>query len=325
MGEYGRALAMANAALERWPQAVIHFVLSREAPYAADAPFPNTLLPSSPTFHPKEVSAVIRTFQPTVVIFDNAGRTAQLRAARLSGAHVVFVSARSRQRRKAFRLLWMNLIDEHWIAYPRLLAGAVMFSERMKLRLFGRPRVRFLNPVIPPPDPQLAQAVLGKLGIQANEYIVVVPGGGTDHVGTVPTLRQIAEAAARMAGRGVHTVLIGFEAHRIPESRFLHATGRVSVPVLVELLRQSRLVVANGGYTLLQALACDRACIGIALVKDQAQRIDRCVSAGIALRGEATPPRSSARLWSSLRIPVGWRRCARRVSLQASPTACRTS
>ena len=68
MGEYGRALAMANAAIERWPQAVIHFVLSREAPYAADAPFANTLLPSSPTFHPKEVSSLIRTFQPTVVI-----------------------------------------------------------------------------------------------------------------------------------------------------------------------------------------------------------------------------------------------------------------
>ena len=69
----------------------------------------------------------------------------------MSGARVVFVSARSRQRRKAFRLLWMNLIDEHWIAYPQLLAGAVTFSERLKLRMFGRPHYASSTPCFPRP------------------------------------------------------------------------------------------------------------------------------------------------------------------------------
>ena len=32
-------------------------------------------------------------------------------------------AARSRQRRKAFRWRWMRLLDEHWIAYPQLIAG----------------------------------------------------------------------------------------------------------------------------------------------------------------------------------------------------------
>ncbi len=84
MGEYMRLLAIARAASVRWPEASVHFVLSRDAPYAADAPFPATLVPSSPTFHSPAVIELIEQFRPTVVLFDNAGRTAQLRAAKRS-------------------------------------------------------------------------------------------------------------------------------------------------------------------------------------------------------------------------------------------------
>src|SRR5262245_43327510 len=92
MGEYARSLSIATAAAARWPQAKIHFALSREAPYAAEAPFPTTLLPSSATFHPRRVAALIEELKPDVVVFDNAGRTAQLRAARRLGARIVFIS-----------------------------------------------------------------------------------------------------------------------------------------------------------------------------------------------------------------------------------------
>ena len=123
MGEYARSLAIARAASARWPGADIRFVLSREAPYAADAPFPATLLDSSPTFHSAAVIGLLEKWRPNIVVFDNAGRTAQLRAAQRLGARVVYISARRRQRRKAFRWQWMPLIDEHWIAYPQFIAG----------------------------------------------------------------------------------------------------------------------------------------------------------------------------------------------------------
>ena len=41
MGEYARSLAIARAARARWDIAV-HFAISRDAPYAADAPFEGT-------------------------------------------------------------------------------------------------------------------------------------------------------------------------------------------------------------------------------------------------------------------------------------------
>jgi len=123
MGEYARSLAIARAASRHWPGASIHFALSRQAPYAAEAPFPKTLLDSSPTFHSAAIIELLENWRPDVVIFDNAGRTVQLRAARRLGARIVYISSRRRQRLKAFRLSWMRLINEHWIAYPEFIAG----------------------------------------------------------------------------------------------------------------------------------------------------------------------------------------------------------
>jgi UDP:flavonoid glycosyltransferase YjiC (YdhE family) len=47
-------------------------------------------------------------------------------------------------------------------------------------------------------------------------------------------------------------------------------------------MRSARLVVANGGSTLLQAIACGKACIAVPIAKDQIERTRRCVAAGVA-------------------------------------------
>jgi UDP:flavonoid glycosyltransferase YjiC (YdhE family) len=47
-------------------------------------------------------------------------------------------------------------------------------------------------------------------------------------------------------------------------------------------MRGARLVLANGGSTLLQAIACGAACVGAAIAKDQVRRLNACVRAGAA-------------------------------------------
>jgi spore coat polysaccharide biosynthesis predicted glycosyltransferase SpsG len=282
MGEYARAREIAAAVARRWPQAQIHFLVSREAPYANAVPFPATLLPSSPTFHPKEVAQVMREFRPDVVIFDNAGRTSQLRAAHDLGARVVFVSSRARQRRKAFRLRWMRLIDEHWIAYPQFVAGALTGIERLKLRLLNRPAVRYLDTILPEPQPHEAAATLARFDLQPDSFVLVVPGGGTAHPGAANAPQVMTEAAERLAALGHATLLIGANApSRAQSLPLLRHTARVSMSELTALLRNARLVICNGGDTLLQAIACSRPCVAAAIAHDQASRIARCEAAGL--------------------------------------------
>jgi UDP:flavonoid glycosyltransferase YjiC (YdhE family) len=55
-------------------------------------------------------------------------------------------------------------------------------------------------------------------------------------------------------------------------------------------MSHARLVVSNGGSTLLQAIACGRACVGVPIAKDQAQRIHRCAAAGVAVAADLNAP-----------------------------------
>jgi len=296
MGEYARSMAIAHAASRRWQDAAIHFVLSREAPYAADAPFPATLLTSSPTFHSKAVIELLERWRPGVVVFDNAGRTAQLRAARRLGARVVYISARPRQRRKAFRWQWMRLIDEHWIAYPEFSAGSLRFFERLKLKLVGRPVVRYLDVILPRADLGRRRAILSRAGCGAGTFVLLVPGGGTGHPGADDAVGRFTAAARTLAARGVPTVYVGPTSAGADRrtSGGSAATGEAGEPNwhplgplpqadLAELMRSARLILANGGSTLLQAIACGGACIAVPIAGDQIERTRRCVAAGVAV------------------------------------------
>jgi len=296
MGEYARSLAIAQAARRQWPRAEIQFVLSRQAPYAATVPFPATVLDSSPTFHSRAVAKLIGEFKPHVVIFDNAGRTAQLRAARRAGARIVFISARSRQRRKAFRWRWMRLLDEHWIAYPEFIAGSFGWLERFKLKQLGRPTVRYLDVILSTPPEH--DSMLGRVGLKHGSYVLVVPGGGTGHPGVDDAVGKFLAAANSLVE--TQTVVFvgptaaadsGAAAQR-PSGKGLEVNPRLrcfnSLPQadLADLMSGARVIMANGGSTLLQAIACGGACIAIPIAQDQAMRVQRCVEAGVALRAE---------------------------------------
>lgn len=287
MGEFARSAAIARGVLVRWPRAAVHFVLSRAAPYAEDAPFPKTLLPSSATFHSAAVIHLIRTLRPNLVVFDNAGRTAQLRAAQRSGARVVYISARARQRRKAFRLAWMRLIDEHWIAYPEFIAGEPGLLERFKLNLLRRPKLRYLDVILSRPPSMRSVAGPASQMPEVVPFVLVIPGGGTGHPGARGAVEQFLQAARNLAARGFDTRFVGPAGANpgdVPESGNFHAHRSLPQSELALLMSRARLVVANGGSTLLQAIACGAACVAVPIAHDQRRRIRRCVQAGVAVQ-----------------------------------------
>jgi hypothetical protein len=296
MGEYARSLAIARAVSARWQRSDIRFVLSRNAPYAADAPYPSTLLASSPTFHSRAVVALLNDWRPDVAIFDNAGRTAQLRAARRVGARIVYISSRARQRRRAFRWSWMQLIDEHWIAYPEFIAGSLGCFERLKLRMAGRPVVRYLDVILARADPAPPDSIPVRTGCEAGSFVLVVPGGGTGHPDMAGTAAEFIAAAQVLAARGVATVYVGpreagaggIDAAGQPHLRRL---GQLPQSDLAELMRSARLIIANGGSTLLQGIFCGGACVAVPIAGDQAERTRRCVAAAVAV---AARPKASS-------------------------------
>jgi UDP:flavonoid glycosyltransferase YjiC (YdhE family) len=295
MGEYARSVAIARAAAARWPAADIQFLISSQAPYAGSVPFAATALPSSPTFHSPEVVQKIGSMRPHVVIFDNAGRTAQLRAAHRAGARIVYISARARQRRKAFRLRWMRRIDEHWIAYPEFIAGSLTWTERAKMRWLKGPVVRYLDVIS-------SRAGAERALFEPDSYALLVPGGGTGHPGADDAVQRFLSAAHALAGEGVRSVIVGLSAAMLSRDgpELLHRLGPVPQAQLMQLMRGARLLVCNGGSTLLQGIAAGCACIGVPIAQDQPRRIERCVAAGAAQAAALDAgdmARAAASLW----------------------------
>jgi hypothetical protein len=313
MGEYARCLAVAAAVARRWPEVEIRFLVSREAPYAASCPFPVALLPSSPTRCTPEVLGQLAAFRPGLVLFDNSGRTRQLRAARDTGARVFFVSSRGRQRRKAFRLRWMAMLDEHWISYPAPLTGELGRLERWKLRWLGRPAVRFLDAVVAPPDAAAAGALLAAAAAAAAGRggdagavraagagagpgaaagrapgapdVVVVPGGGSTYPDARISPGHFVEWSRALAAQGHRVVMVGGPQFDVPVAEAARLTLLRGVPAgaLMALLQQARLVLVNGGDTLAQALALGRPCVAVPIAGDQAARIARAAALGVVV------------------------------------------
>ncbi len=282
MGEYARCLAIADAVCVRWPTVDIRFLVSREAPYAATCPYPLVALPSSPTRCTAEVLAEIAAFRPGLVLFDNSGRTRQVQAARAAGANLIFVSSRSRQRRKAFRLRWMGLLDEHWISYPSALAGGLTVIERWKQRWRGRPSVRFLDAVVARPDCAAADALLGARDAAPID-VVVVPGGGSTYPDARISPGHFVDWSVSLAAHGSNVVVVGGPAFDVPMTAQARLTLLRSVPAsaLMALLSRARLVLVNGGDTLAQALALGRPCVAVPIAGDQAARIARAAALGV--------------------------------------------
>jgi hypothetical protein len=144
--------------------------------------------------------------------------------------------------------------------------------------------VRYLDVLLTRADPAPRAAILARAGCGAGAFVLVVPGGGTGHPGVDDAAERFEAAARVLAAAGTATVYVGPGAGAdIGAPSNWHPMGSLPQSDLVELMRAARLIIANGGSTLLQAIACGNACIAVAIAKDQAQRIRRCVAAGVAL------------------------------------------
>ena len=77
--------------------------------------------------------------------------------------------------------------------------------ERLKLRMLGRPRVRFLDTLLPVAGAGHMAPTLPDL----RDFVLVVPGGGTAHPGARAAPDIISAAADGLAAKGLRTVLVG--------------------------------------------------------------------------------------------------------------------
>ncbi len=284
-GEYHRSLAVARALEHRWPECHIRFVLNRRAPYAADAPYEGLRIDDSPTRESGAVGEFLACERPDVVVFDSSGRLAQYRAARAAGAAVVYVSSRPKTRWKGFRLRRMRVLDQHWIAQPRFLAGAPGTLELLKLRLVQRPELVFLDTLHEPLDLPATRALQRRLGILPRRYVVLCPGGGGEFghpTDAAAVFSRAAQLLTSTAGMPVVAVLGGRRGtgERVRSEDNDRILSYLPNGTLLGLVHDAAVAVVNGGSLLLQSMAQGTPIVAAPIAGDQADRIARCAELG---------------------------------------------
>jgi glycosyltransferase involved in cell wall biosynthesis/UDP:flavonoid glycosyltransferase YjiC (YdhE family) len=283
-GELMRCLIIARELARAEPSADIRFLVSRLAVFRDAVDFPIIDCDASPTNSTPQVLAAIESFRPHVMVFDNSGRTAQLRAAKRAGARLVFSSRAPKLRWKAFRIKWLRLLDEHWIVFPTFVTGGLTWLERRKLALFPGYTVRRLDTLFPPGDPEASRDWLTRHGLEPGGYVVFVPGGRSEGQRIAePAEHFIAAARSFCATTGYRSVVLtGRKAVDDEPGGNPLLLPRVAPEEVQYLLAEATMVVSNGGTTLVHTLAHGRPLVAVPLAGDQARRIRRAVRLGIA-------------------------------------------
>jgi glycosyltransferase involved in cell wall biosynthesis len=283
-GELMRCLIIARELARAEPSADIRFLVNRTAVFRDAVDFPIIDCDTSPTNSTAQVLATVESFRPDVMVFDNSGRTSQLRAAKRAGARLVFSSRAPKLRWKAFRFKWMRLLDEHWIVFPTFVTGGLTWLERQKMRLFPGYTVRRLDTLFPPADPEVRREWLARHGLEPGGYVVFVPGGRSEGQRIAePAEHFIAAARSFCATTGYPSVVLtGRKSMPAEAGANPRLLPRVSPEEVQYLLAEATMVVSNGGTTLVHTLAHGRPLVAVPLAGDQARRIRRAVRLGIA-------------------------------------------
>jgi glycosyltransferase involved in cell wall biosynthesis/UDP:flavonoid glycosyltransferase YjiC (YdhE family) len=305
-GELMRCLIIARELAKADPAADIRFLVNRHAVFRESVNFPIIDCEASPTNSTAQVLATIDAFRPDVMVFDNSGRTSQLRAARRVGARLVFSSRAPKLRWKAFRLKWMRLLDEHWIVFPTFVTGGLSRLERFKLRFFPHYGVRQFDTLFTPSEPEARNAWLQANGLAPGAFVVFIPGGRGEATRVAePAELFIAAAREFAASTGYRTVVLtGRKSIESSNDPNLLVLPRVEPDQVQYLLAEALFVVSNGGSTMIHVLAHGRPIIAVPLAGDQDRRIRRAVRLQIADTAERTPHAIAATAAALLQDPA---------------------
>jgi len=288
IGEYMRSLLLAqNLKSELDEQVDIHFILNKNTAYAKNCPFETTLLNHSGTKELHKVCDVIKKLKPDVVVFDCAGRAAQMKTAKKVGAKVVFISQHAKKRAKGLKLNRINLIDAHWVVQPDYCIEPLSWLEKVKLDLFPLTLPRNVGPFMASYSDEQKQFMLSEYKLTPKEYFVVNAGSG-GHYNNGENCADIyfnaaREIAKRTGLKGV--VVFGMNYNKpLPQTDELICVSSLQNTVFLALLSDAKVALLSAGDTLLQAIAIQTPTVACAISKDQSHRIERCISTDVVLR-----------------------------------------
>ncbi|MGI2058747.1 hypothetical protein ACRN9T_16425 [Shewanella baltica] len=200
IGEYMRSMIIADEVKRLWSGAEIKFILSKQAPYAAQCPYPAVILEDTPTKQVEAVNQIMSDYLPDIVLFDASGRKSQLAHAHKLGAKVIFISQHKRKRSRGMKIGRALVTDCHWVVQPEFVIGPISWLDRLKLKLINKPAPLNIGPVFTLPDASTQSALLAQYQLTHNEFVLFNAGSGGHSINGELAADVFVKAAALSGG-----------------------------------------------------------------------------------------------------------------------------
>ena len=277
IGEYMRSMIIANGVQKQWPNAEIHFALSKHAPYVDSCPFHTHVLQDSPTKQVKAVNNIISELKPDMVIFDASGRKSQLKHAYQSGAKVVFISQHKKKRTRGLKLGRSLVTHSHWVVQPEFAIAPLSIFERLKLKLINRPEPIVTGPIFSHPDSANKLKLLDKYGLSDEPFILFSAGSGGHKYSQGNAADLFADVAIHIKNQLKPVVVFGANyPNDIPTIEGVVCIRSLDNADFISLVSAAKAAVLSGGGTLLQAIAMNVPTLAVVVAKDQPSRVNAC-------------------------------------------------
>lgn len=289
IGEYMRSMIIADEVKRLWPSAEIKFILSQQAPYAAQCPYPAVLLEDTPTKQVKAVNQIMSDYLPDIVLFDASGRKSQLVHAHKLGAKVIFLSQHKRKRSRGMKIGRALVTDCHWVVQPEFVIGPISWLDRLKLKLINKPEPLNIGPVFTQPDASTQSALLAQYLLTHNEFVLFNAGSGGHKVNGELAADIFAQAAHESyKASGITSVMVFGPNYPnpLPELEGVVVIPQLNNQQFINMLAAAKAAVLSGGDTLLQAIALHKPTLAVPVSKDQPPRIAACVAKELVLSCE---------------------------------------
>ena len=286
IGEYMRSMIIANGVKKHWPDAVIHFALSKHAPYAQSCPFNTFILENSATKQVKAVNDIVSELKPDVVIFDASGRKAQLKHAHESGAKVIFISQHQKKRSRGLKVGRSLVTDSHWVVQPEFAIAPLSVFERFKLWLINRPQPLVTGPIFTNPDESQRGALLAEYDLADKAFVLFSAGSGGHKCNQGYAADLFLDVALHVRDHHKLKPVIVFGDNypkELPEIEGVVCIRSLANADFINLVSSAKAAVLSGGGTLLQAVAMHVPTLGIAVSKDQPPRVKACLDRDVIL------------------------------------------
>ncbi len=290
-----RSLAIAQALCSKLEINDIAFVLSEQAPYIEDCPFTVYRCPSSPTMHSALVNRYIDEFRPTIVVFDASGRAAQIKHAKKSGAHTIFIAQHTKKLIKGLGFRRLPFTDQIWFVQPPYALPSIEVWSKLKLAIFKRTRVKAIGPIFQQPDPKEVRQILFELNLQKGDFILINSGSGGHKINGIlaaKTFSQAGKLFSQTTGKKVVIVygpnFPGDISNNTPDevqsSSCIHIRSMPQAK-FTALLSVAQGAILGGGSALFQAISFSTPTVTCAISKDQNERINQYLNANNTKEG----------------------------------------